>query len=678
MKRIHLAVAATAAASAVLVATPQLTAAAAPAPASAPVQLAAPASGRLTNLAHLDYLGDTFTPPAQQGHTTYQLAERPALGTLWTYADSRPGGTFARVGGGAYDAATDTWGQGAYNADDMARAAVVYLRDWKQTRSTHSRDAAFQMLRGLTYLQTASGPNAGNVVLWLQPDGTLNPSAEPKELPDPSDSDASYWLARTAWALGEGYAAFKKADPAFAGFLRQRMDLSIAAIDRQVLSKDGTFLQVDGLRTPAWLIAQGGDASAEAVLGLAAYVRAGGSGSARHTLARLSDGIARLSGGDARSWPFGGVLPWALSRSDWHAWSSQMPAALAEASDVLGDRSLARTAALDSFTFDPWMLTSGGTDNGRLPTRTDANQIAYGADSRVQSLLATGGDAGNRLAGVVAAWFFGANASKAPTYDPATGVTFDGVAADGTVNHNSGAESTIHGLLTMLALDEHPAVRTIARTASVRYRLAPTVIEAENATLSGNAKAVKPESLWTGESLYGGTGYASLRGGSTATFTLPARRASLLMPVVDLRRGTTGKTVLSAAGRRVGVVRSGDIGPSGASAGPGALLPVTLTGVVPAGTRTVRATTTGGETRLDALMVQPLVTRLVLVGNGHGTALLRSAATKTQDTRVAVPGSGRATVRSYDGHGRLLGTTRSAARAVPVSIAPGGFTLVRR
>ena len=215
------------------------------------------------------------------------------------------------------------------------------------------------------------------------------------------------------------------------------------------------------------------------MLGLAAYVRAGGSDAARHTLARLSDGIAQLSGGDARAWPFGGVLPWALSRSDWHAWSSQMPAALAEASDVLGDRSLARTAELDSFTFDPWMLTSGGPDNGRLPTRTDPSQIAYGADSRVQSLLATGG-AGERLAGVVAAWFFGANASNAPTYDPATGVTFDGVAADGTVNHNSGAESTIHGLLTMLALDAHPAARAIAQTASITDRVAPSVVEAED------------------------------------------------------------------------------------------------------------------------------------------------------------------------------------------------------
>ena len=59
-------------------------------------------------------------------------------------------------------------------------------------------------------------PTNGNVVLWMQPDGTLNPSPTPTEEPDPSDSGPSYWLARTIWALGEGYAAFRGADPAFA------------------------------------------------------------------------------------------------------------------------------------------------------------------------------------------------------------------------------------------------------------------------------------------------------------------------------------------------------------------------------------------------------------------------------------------------------------------------------
>jgi len=637
---------------------------------------AAASTARLTNLDHLDFLGDTVTPPQQDGHTTYRLDSEPSVGTLWTYADHRDDGTFKRVGGGAYDPATDTYGQGAFNADDMARAAVVYLRDWRQTGAASSRTRAFEMLRGLTYLQTATGPNAGNVVLWMQHDGTLNPSAEPKELPDPSDSDASYWLARTVWALGEGYAAFRSPDPAFAGFLKDRLDLAVAALDREVLSRDGQYLQIDGRRTPAWLVAQGADASAEAVLGLVAYERAGGSDQARHVLARLSDGIAQLSGGDARTWPFGGVLPWALSRSDWHAWSSQMPAALAGAGDVLGDAGLTRTAARDSFTFDPWMLTSGGPDNGRLPTRLDANQIAYGVDSRVQSLIATGG-AGDRLAGVVAAWFLGANASGAPTYDPATGVTFDGVAADGTVNRNSGAESTIHGLLTMLALDAHPAVRAVAETASVRERVAPSVVQAEDGRLSGDATAVKPSSLWTGESQYGGTGYAVLRDGSTATYDLGAHPAALLMPVADLQPGSAGVTTFTAGGR-LGTVRAGDVGPQGDSPAPGALLPVTLPGTLGAGQGTVTATTTGGETRLDALMVQPLVTRLVLGGDGHGTALLRSASTTTEQAKVAVPGSGTADVWSYDGQGALVSHKTAAASTVPVSVAPGGFTLVRR
>jgi len=52
---------------------------------------------------------------------------------------------------------------------------VVYLRHWKQTGSLASKEHAFQTLRSLTYLQTSSGHNAGNVVLWQQSDGTLEP-----------------------------------------------------------------------------------------------------------------------------------------------------------------------------------------------------------------------------------------------------------------------------------------------------------------------------------------------------------------------------------------------------------------------------------------------------------------------------------------------------------------------
>ena len=99
-------------------------------------------------------------------------------------------------------------------------------------------------------------------------------------------------------------------------------------------------------------------------------------------------------------------------------------------------------------------------------------------------------------------------------------------------------------------------------------------------------RAVRPDSLWTGESLYGGTGYASLGDGSTATFDLGAHPAALVMPVVDLQPGSTGVTTFTAAGQRLGAVRSGDVGPQGDSPAPGALLPRTLPGTLGAGTIT--------------------------------------------------------------------------------------------
>lgn len=609
---------------------------------------------------------------------------------LWTYAEPGPDGNLRRVGGGAYDPATDTWGQGAYNADDVARAAVVYLRHWTQTGSTGSRDVSRELLRGLTYLQTTTGPHAGNVVLWAQPDGTLNPSAEPVELPDPSDSGPSYWLARTVWALGEGYAAWRTADVGFAGFLRERLDLAIGALQRQVLSRYGTFQTVDGERTPAWLIADGADATAEAVLGLAAYVRAGGGATARLALRHFAAGIAALAGGDARHWPFGAVRPWALSRSMWHGWGSQMPAALAAAARVSGDRRLLDPAVADSAVFTPWLLTSGGPDNGRIPTPVDRSQIAYGVDSRLQSLLAvadaTGRGGFDQLAGVVAAWYFGANPAGVPAYDPATGRTIDGISGDGTINRNSGAESTIHGLLSMLALDARPEVAAAARQGRIVERVGTRVVEAEQGTREGGATVVTPPSSWNGESSISGGSLVRMPAGSTVRWELPpSPQPELVLPVVDLTPGASAVTrwsALAGDGRTspLGQVRHGQTGAQGTSPAPGALLPVTLSGAgeLPAGATALAATATGDGAVVDAVMLEPLLSRFVVAGDGHATAVLRSAARAPRTTTVTLPGTGPAVVESYDPAGVRRSRTVVSGATVPARVLPGGFTVVRR
>ncbi|WP_213815356.1 hypothetical protein [Glaciihabitans sp. dw_435] len=678
-------------ASAVLVAG--VTATAAPAFASVSQSVpAAAASARLTNLAHLDFLLDTATPAALPDHTTYKLDTAPAITMPWTYADARDGGTFARVGGGPLDPATGHWGQGSYNVDDIARAAVVYLRDWKQTGSAASKQKAYELLRSVAYFQTTTGPNAGNVVLWMQPDGTLNPSPVPVELPNPSDSGDSYWLARSIWAFGEGYAAFQKQDPAFASFLQQRLQLGVTALNRESLSKYGKWNIADGTRVPAWLIVDGADASAEAVLGLSAYSAAVPRDTqARTALSELSEGIAAMSSGATQSWPYGAILPWAQSRSMWHAWSSQMPAALAEASTVLKKKSLLAPAVTDSVSFTTTLLTSGGPDNAWYPTPIDTTQIAYGVDSRLQSLLAVA-DVGRlpglrQVAAVAASWYFGANKSGEPVYNPATGVTFDGVQADGTVNHNSGAESTIHGLLSMLALDAHPDVKAAAQaTTHITTTDGIRVVEAESAAPT-TGTVVTPASAWTGESQYSGGAYLALTAGQSATIALGATDQSvarLVEPVVfqpEVVRGS-GTAATSrwsiwpnAAGpATLGSLRHA-VGAQGITEVPGALLPQSLRRPVPAGATSVTVVGTAGTVNLDALIVRPVVSRLVLTGAaGATTELVHSAATTRTRTVVGTAGT-RSVVRSYDSHGKLV-QTKSVARATSITLQAGGFAVL--
>ncbi len=552
----------------------------------APARAAAPTT--LTNLAHLDFLLDEVPLAAVPGHDTYRLAAEPAVQLPWTYADARPGGTFERIGGGGPpDPVTGDYRQGAFNTDDIARAAVVYLQDWQRTADRASREKAYQLLRGVAYLQTTTGRHAGNFVLWMQPDGDLNPSAEPVELPDPSDSGASYWLARGIWAYGEGYAAFRRSDPAFAAFLQQRMRLALRALDRQVLVDYGRYRVADGERVPAWLIVNGADASAEAVLGLDAYVSATGDEPARTALRQLSEGIAALGSRDRQTWPYGAIRPWAESGSIWHAWSSQMSVALARSSQTLGRPTLLRPALTETTSLDPTLITTGGPDNGWNPTPVDRTQIAYGVDSRLQSLLAvadvTGSPGLREVAALTASWYFGTNASGTPVYDPATGVTYDGVAPDGTVNRNSGAESTIHGLLSMQALDAHPQVRDLALgSATVAARTGLPVVQGEAATATSGT-VVTPASAWTGEWQWGGGAYLRLPEAGRATLALPSGLArSWAEPVVRQPAGRTVRTGWRDEARSLGVLEH-RVGAQGITAVPGALLPQRLTPPVAAG-----------------------------------------------------------------------------------------------
>ena len=650
----------------------------------APAPAAPAAITPLTNLAHLNFLGDRVPVVGTAAHSTYHLAQNPTVGVLWVYADSHPDGTFTRVGGGKFNATTNRYGQGAFDADDISRAAVVYLRQWRATGSVPARDRAYQLLRGLAYFQTLTGPHKGDMVLWMQPDGTLNPSPTPADSPQPSDRGPSYWVARSIWAYGEGYAAFARTDPHFAAFLKWRMDLAVAAVRREVIAPSNLGTQVvHGVNVPSWLIVNGADASSEAMLGLAAYYRAGGGAQAYQLLSILATGVAGLSAGSTTNWPFRALLPWALSRSDWHAWGSNMAAALAAASVALPKPGLLRTAIADTAGFSAQLLTSTGPVNGLLPGPSDATTIAYGADTRVQGLHDVGvaaGSAGIRsLAGVAAGWFFGQNASGKPVYDPATGVTRDGVQPDGTVNQNSGAESTIHGLLSMQVLDANPDLAVLARSsAAIDRRDGLQVVEAETGTLAGPATVVTPPSQWTGESLLSGQ-QVHLAAGGSVTWTLPAGPgARLIAPVVELTPSSPSLLGVTSGATRLGLIHLGSVGAQGVSSSPTMLSPVTLGSPVGAGATTVRAVAARGPVVIDQLLVMPEVATLAAHGNGHAVTLLTSKASALRRPTVSTGGSGGASWTAYDRDGAPVSQGTATGASIRVDLAPGGFTLLTR
>jgi hypothetical protein len=89
---------------------------------------------------------------------------------------------------------------------------------------------------------------------------------------------------------------------------------------------------------------------------------------------------------------------------------------------------------------------------------------------------------------------------------------------------------------------------------------------------------------------------------------------------------------------------------------------------------TLTASALQGDLVLDALLVRPWVSRLVLAGDGDARAeLVHSAADVPQRTTV----DGGGTVRVYDATGALLRASAYEGTATVV-LPPGGFAIATR
>lgn len=223
--------------------------------------------------------------------------------------------------------------------------------------------------------------------------------------------------------------------------------------------------------------------------------------------------------------------------------------------------------------------------------------------------------------------------------------TFDGVEFDGRVNRNSGAESTIHGLLAMIALDAHPQAAALAASVTGYRWVGLHHVEAESGALSGGAAVVTPPSTWTGAANWSGGAYVSVPRGGSVQLAVTADEGAFVHPVVNRRKGQLGTSrylAVSKDGGRtlLGILDNGGLRETGVIEAEGLLRPFPLSRPLPSGTVAV-VVESDGDLQLDCLLIHPAVSTVRYTrGDDQPAVLYVNADTRPSTTRAVAPGRG--------------------------------------
>jgi len=383
----------------------------------------------LVNFAHLRHLTETIELNGVNVDIVHVYADYPSYGWL------------------------DAGEEGIACVDDVARAAVVCLRSYELQQDIASLARARSLLRFVLSMQAEDG----QFYNFVRSDHSINRDGKT------SFKSFGWWAGRGVWAMGLGYRVMKNVDRQFAAELQRRIVRSLPHVDR-LMDKYGRTKRISNLRVPEWLLyGSGADATTELMLGLIEYYRGSRDERVKALIRKLADGLMIMQDGDASTFPYGVHRSW---ETMWHAWGNSQSQVLAYAGNVLHDKRMIASAEREARGFYSRLLIDGLLKewNFAVPQKKiEYEQIAYGIRPMAVGLLRLYDATGNRvyltMAGLAAAWFFGNNVLDQPMYDPTTGRCFDGITDSTHLNRNSGAESTIEALYTLLEVEQYSLAR---------------------------------------------------------------------------------------------------------------------------------------------------------------------------------------------------------------------------
>ena len=387
----------------------------------------------IVNTSHLDHLYEKITIDGKDMAIVHVYAEAPDYN--WTEAK----------------------GEGIACVDDVARAAIFYLRYFNVTNNAAHLIKAKLLYEFLFYMQAENGLFYN----FINKDHSINKEgSNSKPLPN-------WWSWRALWAMGEAYRHFYESDKDFSLRLQKSLIQGFNSLN-EFLSRYPKKTEVKGFRLPIWLPYQyASDQASVLVLALLPFYEVSKDTLVMHYIEKLSTGIMLMQAGDSVSFPYGAHLSW---ENTWHAWGANQSEALLTSGDALKSKNFKNSAKLEIDYFYNYLIENNYLNEFSVVNDSPVNvshfpQIAYGINPMVQACLQASkvlNDPSYSEKGAkVASWFFGLNPAGKAMYDAKSGRCYDGIVSKDKINLNSGAESTIEALMALLAVEANPQARKV-------------------------------------------------------------------------------------------------------------------------------------------------------------------------------------------------------------------------
>ncbi|MBC3786832.1 hypothetical protein [Spirosoma utsteinense] len=393
-------------------------------------------TSRYVNLAHLDRL-----------YQAVRLPNGSEVGTVGIYSEAPD-----------YRLVTDA-DEGFTCIDDVSRAAMLLLREPDLTTSADKQAKLRTMTEFVLQLQS----DEGYFYNFLWPDRSINKTFKT------SVAEPNFWSWRALWYLTDAYPYYQRADPALASRIETSTQKLTTLIVRDFGRRRQEFTVVKGVQVPKWLpFGSGSDQAAMLLISLTTLQQRTPTADKLTLIELLGEGILAMQYGGPGQYPYGAILSF---ENNWHAYASDQAYALLRAGKALNKPAWQAAARREIDNFYPYLLREGlleslaieqtGNEWKAIDTRK-FSQIAYGVRPMVWAALEAYDQTKDAryadMAVQFAGWFLGKNPAGVIMYDRATGRGYDGIGANGVINKNAGAESTIESLWAFQRLEQYPEV----------------------------------------------------------------------------------------------------------------------------------------------------------------------------------------------------------------------------